>query len=204
MSTECLSSRSFSPFAMASGSGQCLTTKEAMIASPLLTPTFVSLSENGKLRTIFPPSSARDGRGVKTSAATAAARTKRTGLMQASLEVQAILTRVRQVLIDGQEGLGAVLRSPLGFERGQELVDERRAGQRQAARAGGGEDDREVLLLVLHGEGGLEVSVDHLLSEDLESPRARGARGERFVKRGQRKARLRGERESLGNAHEVV
>src|SRR5450755_4637110 len=112
MSTECLSSGSFSPFAMASGSGQCLTTNDAMITSPLLTPTFVSLSENGKLRTIFPPSSARDGSAVKTSAATAAVMTKRTGLMQASLEVQPILTRVRQVFIDRQEGLRAVLAAP--------------------------------------------------------------------------------------------
>src|ERR1035441_8534239 len=84
---------------MFSGSGQWRMRKEPMSASPLLTATFVSLSENGKLRTIF-RSSARDGSAVKTSAATAAAMTKRTGLMQSSLEIEAILTRVRQLLID--------------------------------------------------------------------------------------------------------
>src|SRR5664279_6043916 len=126
---------------MLSGSGQWRMRKEPMSASPLLMPTFVSLLENGKLRTTF-PSSARDGSAVKTSAATAAAMTKRTGLMQASLEVQPILTRVRQVFIDRQEGLRAVLAAPPRLERRQELMDERRAGQRHPPRARGGEDDR--------------------------------------------------------------
>src|SRR5664280_2375147 len=115
-----------------------------------------------------------------------------------------ILAPAAERFVDREEGLGAVLGAAGRLERRQELMDERRAGKGNPACAGGPQDDREVLLLVLDREGGLEIAVDHLLSEHLERPGVRRARGERLVERRQGQARLRGEGESLRDSHEVV
>src|SRR5450756_2494489 len=115
-----------------------------------------------------------------------------------------ILAPAAEGFVDREEGLGAVLGAAAGLERRQELVNERRAGQGNPPCAGCPQDDCEVLLLVLDREGGLEIAVDHLLSEYLERPGVRRARGERLVERRQRKTHLRGESESLRDSHEVV
>jgi len=64
------------------------------------------------------------------------------------------------LLIRGFDDLGAAT-APRG---------ESDARERLFLLAGGPQDDGQVFLLVLDGEGGLEIAVDHLLPEDLESP----------------------------------
>src|SRR5260370_332707 len=100
-----------------------------------------------------------------------------------ALRCRSILAPAAEGFVAREEGLRAVLGAAGGLERHEELMDERRAGQGNAPRAGGLQDDREVLLLVLDREGGLEIAVDHLLSEHLERPRIRRARRESLVEK---------------------
>ena len=55
---------------------------------------------------------------------------------------------------------------------------------------------------MLDREGRLEVAVHHLLAEDVEHPRARGAAHERLVEGRHRKPGLLRERDALGDGHE--
>ena len=88
-----------------------------------------------------------------------------------------------ELLVDRQQSLRSVFAAPLRLERREQLVRERDSRQRHAARARRREHDREILLLVLDRECGLEVAGDHLLTEHVEHPGARRAAHERLVQR---------------------
>ena len=60
-------------------------------------------------------------------------------------------------LVKRQQGLRSVVPASLSLQRGKQLVNEGGARQGHPAAARRGEKDRQVLLLVLHRERGLEL-----------------------------------------------
>src|SRR5437870_8371292 len=108
-----------------------------------------------------------------------------------------------QFLVEREESLRTVVAASLRLEGRQELVNERGARKRQLLLARRLEHDRQVLLLVLDGEGRLEVPVDHLPAEDLQRPGVRRPGRQGFVERRERKAGLLREGQRFGDGHEV-
>src|SRR5204862_3861253 len=102
------------------------------------------------------------------------------------------------------ERLRALVAAPVRLESREELVNQRGAGEWHAHLARRAKEDREILLLVPDRERRLEVTVEHLLPEDLERPRRRGARRQRAVERRERQPVLLGEDERLGDREEVA